>query len=73
MTMSSGHWQCDQYDQFFLGLPAPLQCARACVCMALALQVISLLKSKILTQNSQDSSNITTTFRLLLCLCRLPD
>ena len=39
MTMSSGHWQCDQYDQFFLGLPAPLQCARACVCMALALQV----------------------------------
>ena len=39
MTMSSGHWQCDQYDQFFLGLPAPLQCARACVCMAMALQV----------------------------------
>lgn len=45
MTMSSGHWQCDQYDQFFLGLPAPLQCARACVCMALALQAIAFLVS----------------------------
>jgi len=45
MTMSSGHWQCDEHDQFFLGLPAPLQTARACVCLSLAFQAISLLVS----------------------------
>lgn len=35
---NTGNWQCDQYDTFFLGLPAPLQVARAGVCIALAFQ-----------------------------------
>jgi len=40
---NTGNWQCDQYDTFFLGLPAPLQVARACVCIALAFQGIASL------------------------------
>lgn len=40
---NTGNWQCDQYDTFFLGLPAPLQCARAAVCIALVFQCLSFL------------------------------
>lgn len=58
MTMSSGHWQCDEHDQFFLGLPAPLQCARACVCLALAFQGMSLL----ISIAGLDCTNLISTY-----------
>lgn len=40
---NTGNWQCDQYDKFFLGLPAPLQTARAGVCIALVFQGLAAL------------------------------
>lgn len=29
MFYSTGQWHCDDFDRFFIGLPAELQCARA--------------------------------------------
>lgn len=40
---NTGNWQCDQYDTFFLGLPTPLQMARAATCIALAFQGLGTL------------------------------
>lgn len=40
---NTGNWQCDHYDTFFLGLPGPLQCARACVCIAITFQSLATL------------------------------
>ncbi|XP_039273081.1 claudin-7-like [Styela clava] len=40
---ATGHWTCNDYDSFFLGLPVPLQGARATTCLAIAMGFIGLL------------------------------
>nr|CAB96129.1 putative claudin [Halocynthia roretzi] len=40
---ATGHWTCDNYDSYFLGLPVPLQGARATTLLSLLLGFFGIL------------------------------
>ncbi|CAK8675126.1 claudin-1-like [Clavelina lepadiformis] len=63
----TGLYQCDDFDRFFVGLPGPLQAARALACLSIAFSLIALVSAMFGMDCVNCLDNQRTKSRIAIC------